>query len=263
MMPFDFHVHTVFGDGRDTPEEIVKEAISKNMKRIGFSEHSDPVGSYLEMNEEKRAAYIREIKELKEKYKKEIEILLGIEDDLFAPEYDNSELDYVIGSVHYIEANGRLYAVDVSAEETAAIVEKEFGGDYLSYAEAYYEALARLKDKKRVDIIGHFDLLMKFKDRGIFIDEKSERYKNAYKRALDALGNGYIYEINTGAMSRGYRKEPYPSKEILTEIAKRGYRVIFSSDAHEKGNLTYAFSDLEELSSELSLTVCDSPLCKI
>ncbi len=263
MISSDFHVHTTFSDGASTPEKMVEYAISKNLRAIGFSDHCDPIGSYLEMNEKKRKEYIKEVKALKEKYKGQIEILLGIESDLFAPEYDKGEFDYVIGSVHYIESKGKLYAVDVSAEKTASIVENEFSGDYLSYAEAYYDTVCRLKDRKRVDIIGHFDIITKFKEQGIFIDEESERYKNAYKKALDALGSDYIYEINTGAIARKYRKDPYPSYDILSEIAKRGYKVILSSDAHEMKTLCYAFSDAEEKIKTLPLHICESPLCKI
>ena len=221
MTLFDYHVHTTFSDGASTPEEMVRYAISQNMRAIGFSDHSDPVGSDLEMTEKTRKEYIETVKSLKERYKGQIEILLGIEDDLFAPEYDNGEFDYVIGSVHYVESCGKLYAVDVSAEKTAFIVQNEFAGDYLSYAEAYYDTVCRLKDRKRVDVIGHFDIITKFKDMGVFIDEESERYKNACKKALDTLGNDFIYEINTGAISRKYRKDPYPSSEILSEMADR------------------------------------------
>ena len=36
----EFHVHTNFSDGRDTPEEMVRAAIARGMTEIGFSDHS-------------------------------------------------------------------------------------------------------------------------------------------------------------------------------------------------------------------------------
>ncbi|MBR0248072.1 MAG: PHP domain-containing protein, partial [Synergistaceae bacterium] len=36
----DFHVHTCYCDGKDSPGDIVKEAIRRGMKRLGFSGHS-------------------------------------------------------------------------------------------------------------------------------------------------------------------------------------------------------------------------------
>ena len=36
----DYHVHTTFSDGKNTPEEIVLAAREKGLKEIGFSDHS-------------------------------------------------------------------------------------------------------------------------------------------------------------------------------------------------------------------------------
>ncbi len=35
----NFHTHTVFCDGRNTPEEVVLSAIEKGFSAIGFSGH--------------------------------------------------------------------------------------------------------------------------------------------------------------------------------------------------------------------------------
>ena len=40
MIREDFHVHTVFSDGKDTPEDMVLSAIERGMTAIGFSDHS-------------------------------------------------------------------------------------------------------------------------------------------------------------------------------------------------------------------------------
>ncbi len=36
----DKHVHTIFSDGKNTPEEVVLEAIARKMEVLGFSDHS-------------------------------------------------------------------------------------------------------------------------------------------------------------------------------------------------------------------------------
>ena len=36
----NLHTHTLFGDGVDTPEQMVRYAIEKNFDSLGFSEHS-------------------------------------------------------------------------------------------------------------------------------------------------------------------------------------------------------------------------------
>ena len=113
-------------------------------------------------------------------------------------------------------------------------------------------------------IIGHFDLITKFNEGGRLFDESDPRYTDAWTAALDRLTgpainelpekDRLIFEINTGAMSRGYRTSPYPSGEILTEIARRGIPVILSSDSHDKSTLLYGFDEAEALSEELGLT---------
>ena len=82
MILSDLHVHTIFSDGKNTPEEMVRAAISKGMTKIGFSDHS--YTSYDEsycMSREGTAVYRKVIAGLKEKYRDQIEILCGIEQD--------------------------------------------------------------------------------------------------------------------------------------------------------------------------------------
>ena len=40
MQRFNLHTHSVFSDGKSTPEEIVIEAIKQGLKVIGLSDHS-------------------------------------------------------------------------------------------------------------------------------------------------------------------------------------------------------------------------------
>ena len=69
----DFHVHTAFCDGRDTPEEMVRAAIRKNMVSVGISDHSFTAcdSSYC-MKLEDYSAYCNEVNLLKEEYKEKL-----------------------------------------------------------------------------------------------------------------------------------------------------------------------------------------------
>ena len=112
MIRTDLHIHTTYGDGRNTPEEMVLSAITMGMERIGFSEHSNVPFDPLEgMTGDNVRKYIDEISGLKEKYRGRIEILCGIEQDFYS-EQDVSAFDYVIGSVHYLKKDGAYFAVD-------------------------------------------------------------------------------------------------------------------------------------------------------
>ena len=64
-------------------------------------------------------------------------------------------------------------------------------------------------------------------------------------RAADALlKTGKPFEINTGAVSRGYRTSPYPDREICRYILDHGGKLIFSSDSHAKETIGYGFEAL-------------------
>ncbi|MBQ9419568.1 MAG: histidinol-phosphatase [Synergistaceae bacterium] len=255
MILADFHVHTCYCDGKDTPEDIVVEAISRGMKKIGFSGHSytsfDP---HVCMSPDSTAQYKAEINRLKHKYESQIEILCGIEQDYYA-DFPAEGFDFVIGSLHYVTCGGEYIAVDHTFKHFEDAVEK-FGGDVYSMLENYFSTVSNIVSKTGADIIGHFDLISKFNDGNKFFDENHERYIKATENALDTLlKTGKPFEINTGAISRGYKKDPYPSKQILKYIAENGGKVILSSDSHRKETLMYGFKECEELAKSLGLEI--------
>lgn len=239
----NLHTHTRFADGKHTAEEVVLSAIDNGMDVLGFSEHSfhpDPAVFGMESlacQEE----YRREIERLKEAYADRIKILCGIEQDSFSG-IPTAVYDYVIGSVHYLRLNGEFCSIDLSPEEVIDAIKKHCGGDPIAYAKAYFEAVARVEEDTQCDIVGHFDLLTKFDERASIFDTSDPCYIKAGLEALDALlKKDIIFEVNTGAMARGYRTTPYPAPIFLRRIAEKRGNIVLSSDAHNKDCLTYGF----------------------
>lgn len=243
MMPLaDYHVHTVFCDGKNTPEEVVKAAIEKDMDAIGFSGHSHTAfdESWC-MSVDGTAAYRKEISRLKKAYAGKIKIFCGVEQDYFS-DASTEGYDYVIGSVHYLCVNGEYIPVDESAEDLKAAAEKQFGGDMMALCEKYYRTAANVCEKTNCDIIGHFDLITKFNNGGALFDENDPRYIAAWQKAADKLlRSGKVFEINTGAISRGYRTQPYPSADIRSYIKAKGGTFILSGDSHSADTLCFQF----------------------
>lgn len=240
----NLHTHTSFCDGKDAPLAIVREAIRGGLQTLGFSGHShtafDP--GYC-MTPESTLAYRDEIERLKKAYEGQIRILCGIEQDLYTEE-QASGFDYIIGSVHYVLRDGKYHPVDLSPEATLQTVRECFGGDFYRYAAAYYEAVAQLPKQTSCDIIGHFDLIEKFNEGERMFATDEYRYRRPMMDALDELlKHDVLFEINTGAMARGYRSVPYPSPYVLRRIAEKRGRVVLNSDAHTKEALTYGFED--------------------
>ena len=238
----DIHTHTTYCDGKNTPREMIEAAIDMGLRRIGFSGHSPspcPDEDYA-MRPEDVSAYVDEIRALAEEYRDRIEVLCGIEQDVYSPPAPEG-LDYIIGSVHYVKAGEHFFAVDISPEDLRKNCDTYFGGDVYAMIEAYFAGYERLAEMK-FDVVGHIDLITKFNRDGSFFDEQDERYLAAVRRAVDRLiPTGALFEINTGAISRGYRDEPYPARPILAYIRERGGKFILSGDTHRAENLCYGF----------------------
>lgn len=245
----DKHVHTIFSDGKNTPEEVVLEAIARKMEVLGFSDHSyTAFDESWCMKKGDIPLYRASIAELRARYAGRIKILCGIEQDFYSEE-PTEGYDYVIGSVHYLRAGEEYIPVDESPEILCAAAEKHFGGDIYALIEEYYRTVARVVEKTGADIIGHFDLITKFNEGGALFDEADPRYLAASRGAADALlRTGRPFEINTGAISRGYRTSPYPSLALRDYIRQKGGSFVLSSDSHAKETLCFGF---EELESEL------------
>ena len=157
MIKSNFHTHTTYCDGKHSAEEMVLSAIEKGMHALGFSTHSYTSRDLTYcIRKEKVEEYKNEINALKEKYKDKIRIYLGSELDVIS-DMDRDGFDYFLSAVHYIDIDGQLLTVDGSGAEQKADAEKYFGGDMLSYAEAYYEMTKKLADMKEIGFIAHLD----------------------------------------------------------------------------------------------------------
>lgn len=246
----DYHVHSTYCDGKSTLRENVEAAIKFGMDVIGFSGHSFIEGSNYCMSKRGTADYTAEISLLKKEYEDKIAILSGLEKDYYSSD-NEADFDYVIGSLHFVTDGAKLYDVDHTPAITRGIIDNVFHGDEMSYCEAYFSTLGKLFDNVKADIIGHFDLINKFAEKGIEFDTKSRRYISACTDALDALlPHNVPFEINTGAMSRGHRSVPYPSPEVLKYIREKGGSIIFDSDSHDAKNLCYGFDVARELAMQ-------------
>ncbi|MBR6165354.1 MAG: histidinol-phosphatase [Clostridia bacterium] len=247
---FDLHMHTTFSDGKNTPEEMVEEALRRGLDTVGISDHSsgDPCGMTLEES----AAYRAEIARLKEKYAGRIRVLCGLERDFLTDDF--GPYDYTIGSVHWLAMpDDRHVSIDWTAEKLREGTQKYFGGDWYALAEAYYAAEAQVVEVTKCDIIGHFDLMTKFIEQDPAFDTAHPRYVKAWRQACEALlKTGKPFEVNTGAMSRGYRTQPYPAREIRQYILSRGGKLILSSDAHAREFIAYGFEEPEDRASYLA-----------
>ena len=234
----NLHTHSTFSDGKHSPEAIVQSAIEKNFISIGFSDHSYTAcdESYC-MRLPQYPVYRQEILTLKEQYRGQIDVLLGLELDAYSSA-DRADYDYFIASVHYLCAGGDCYPIDHSRIQQEECIARLCRGDRIEMAKRYYDLLVEHVIKSKPDVIGHFDVLTKF---GLF-DDTGEEYRRVALEALDAAMKVCpVVEMNTGAISRKVRTVPYPQDFLLERVRKNGGEIILSADSHAKETLDCHF----------------------
>ncbi|MBR6479658.1 MAG: histidinol-phosphatase [Clostridia bacterium] len=260
----NFHTHTVFCDGKNTPEEYVLAAIDIGMPILGFSAHSHlPTEPEWSLSVEGEEEYRKTILELREKYKNQIDIRLGIEQDFWSSTEGLSDYDFVIGSVHSLNGDDTTWSsVDYKKENFLYGVEHYFGGDREAAAVRYFELVSQVYDKTKCDIIGHFDLITIFNDMTLeetgemFVNTDDPRVVEAERKALEKLAAApVIFEINTGGVNRGRMKHPYPSDRVMAFLSEHKIPVILSSDAHETRHLTAGFDEAMKLVEKFDLNL--------
>ena len=149
----DYHTHTVYSHGKGSIEDNVKVAISKGIKKIGISDHGYKNVAYgVKIDDFEKMR--EEIDILNEKYKNQIEILLGVECNILDNKGNidlNDKIyryfDYVMAGYHF----GSIPTEEVAkaAENTNTKLEINSSHEFLNV-----EQLRKIKDYNVKFIIG-------------------------------------------------------------------------------------------------------------
>ena len=253
--PSNYHTHTRWCDGSCSAREMVEAALAAGFKELGFSSHAMfPLSLDGYLSPERAADYAREIGSLKAEFADRISIRLGVEADFVkgvaSPDravYAGMGVEYVIGSIHFVMPPGAValedaVAVDMSPENLREGIDRAYGGDVRSYVHDYFAQEREMALNCDFDIVGHPDLVRKFNGRMKLFDEDADWYLGEIEATADAIArSGRIAEVNTGAISRGWMSDAYPSSLFRELLKSRGVRMILSSDAHAAGAIDCAF----------------------
>ena len=251
------HAHTALVDGRDTAEEMVRAALARGFHTLGISEHGHADYDDCSMTLEQESAYRAEMRRLKAKYAGRIDLLLGREHDWFSP--PNAQgCDYWIESVHYLPAGDGYFSVDWTRPRLEAAIARHYGGDPYALCRDYFRVVCESIEGTQAPILGHIELIMKFNEARDLFDDADPRYLGpALACAELAARSGRLIEINTGAIARGYRTQPYPGPAMLRRIRECGGRVLLSSDCHNSDYLDCGFEDAAALAKACGFeTIC-------
>ena len=230
----DLHNHTTrCNHAEGTVDEYIQRAIALGIDIYGFSEHAPmDFDEGYRLAFEEMSDYENDILTAKEKYKEDIDIRLGYEVDWLPGHMDerviNAKVDYLIGSVHFIDK----WSFD----------NPEFIGGWESRDvdeiwEAYFEATEAMAKSGNFDIVGHFDLIKVFK----FLPKQDVRLLAA--KALKAIKeSGMVMELNAAGLRKPIG-EIYPSRVLLEEAYALGIPITFGSDAHAPDQVGYGYEE--------------------
>ena len=237
---YNYHTHTKrCGHACGEDEEYVKSAIKLGIKRLGFSDHiilpegfSQPTirGDFNQLND-----YLSSINYLKNKYKDQIEILIGFEAEYFPELVDyykdllNNKIDYLIMGQHCRMENSKFqwyFSKDSTPKDIHIYVD---------------EVLAGLKTGM-FKYLAHPDLFM------LSFDGWDETMEYESRRLLKGCEELNIpVEINICGMRRKYYdgfNHSYPNHHFYDLIKEYNLKVVLGLDAHNPEHINQEAVDM-------------------
>lgn len=229
----NYHTHTyrcMHANGKD--EEYVLAAIQAGYEVLGFSDHSpwkydsDFVAS-VRMPLSQFNDYYKSISDLKEKYKDQIEIKIGLECEYY-PKYQNwlkefakeNQLDYLIFGNHYYETDEKSQYFGSCAKDNRMLDK---------YVESTIEGL----ETGMYCYLAHPDLYLRARKWDSYCAQAAHKIC-AYCKEHDVIMEynlaGLRFSILRGVME-------YPHDEFWKIAASYGNKVIIGVDAHSPKHL--------------------------
>ena len=221
-MLVDYHTHLLAHEDRAGTAADVREFLAQaekmGIKEIGFTDHNRYYDQFdFSLIKEVGA----EFSAVNVKTGIEMDYTPGEEDEI-ADFLDGFELDYVIGSIHYLD-DWMFDHPDYKDEYQNWDID-ELYQEYFAYVEEAAES-------GLFDLLGHLDLIKVFDFR-----PDGDVVKLATP-ALEVIAqNDLVIEINTNGRNKP-ADEFYPSRGILEKAYELGIKVTMSSDAHSAGRV--------------------------
>jgi HisJ family histidinol phosphate phosphatase len=201
----DWHTHSKYSDGDNSPEEIIKTAINLDLKLIAITDHVNNKSNWLENFE-------LEINNLKDKYRNKITVLSGIEakvvdlegnidanDDFF------DRVDIVMAAFHRIPIEHGFMSKNKIPLQKDLVVRN------------WKKAMMSVILNPNVDIIAHPTNILKLYNVNISFAIKKQICKAASK-------NKKIFEYNIS--------HNVPDLQFVKNLRKFEVPITIGSDAH-------------------------------
>ena len=245
-MFIDLHNHTsLCNHASGSMEEYVQKAIEKKIDIFGFSDHAPMNFDTYRMRFDEMPLYEQEVLRLREKYAKEISILLAYEVDFLEGFIDSRVLarpvDYLIGSVHYLGQWGF---------DNPQYIGEYQNRDIDTIWKDYFDAIEAMAKSHLFDVVGHIDLMKVFN----YLPKTDIRLL-----AIDAIKAikqaNMAVEINAAGLRKPV-KQAYPSESIMEMLSEYDIPITFGSDAHELSQIGFERKTIHALAKKYGYTKC-------
>ena len=214
----DYHIHIAahgeFSYSKDRVTAYMQKAVQRGITALGFCEHDEWAGRV------DRAL----LDEISAEYP-EMDIAVGLEVD-FIPGRETEikyllaeqPLDYVIGSVHFIDG------WNFDHPDMRYLFEQQ---DIDRVYQQYFTLVNQAVKSGLFDVAGHLDLIKIWGHR-----PRDKKVLYYVEPVLDSIKRaGMAIEINTAGLRKD-AAEIYPSPEIIELVFRMGIPVTLGSDAH-------------------------------
>ena len=265
MQDYNYHSHTyrcMHSDQDMSDEEYIKDYIEMGFKKIAITDHC-PEKNVIDtrprvrMTYEQRKEYLQSIKDLKEKYKNQIEIKVGYEVEYLPGEEKNiqelkDETDIIVLGQHFIYDKNKELRILGKCDYTDE--------ELVEYAK-YIEKAMKLNIP---DIIAHPDLYMQRRKEfgevetevANMICKAAEKYKipleinlnNIFQRTYNE--NRILNNLPLEEQRKKLINVQYPRKEFWEIACNYNIKVIYGIDAHYRGQIP-RWKELVQLANEI------------
>ena len=226
-----YHCHSTWSDGQGTIRDMIRAARDAGLAEVGLSDHFawtpyDDTNAHewsMPRNGRRLRDYLADLRA--EAAAADFPVRIGVEADFFPETWarvcellTELDLDYVIGSVHYVER----FPIDTSPGPWEALDADQLNGMYRKY----YRRIRQMAEQGGFDFVGHLDLPKKFG----FVPESPPM--DEMEAALDAIATaGLAVELNTAGWDKTCG-EAYPAPSLLRAAFRRNIPAVLSADAH-------------------------------
>lgn len=199
--------------------------------------------------------YKQEFYRLKEKYQSKIELYLGLEvdyiQDVFDPKsdlYDTGDMDYKIGSVHYLDPlpGGGFFSVDGKLYNFRKRMDEIYNGNIRMATERYFEISTNMIEKGGFDIVGHVDKISQNGMNCSGFDKTQSWYINLVTDLFELIkSRGLMLEINTKSYLE--LEITYPDVQFFPVINELEIPIMVNSDCHYPDKIIDGFQPVYKL----------------